>query len=118
KIIKLEQNYRSVERILSAANRVIGHNPKLFDKKLWSNLGVGEPIQVTAMETDLIEAESVAVRISAERFERRAQWRDFAILYRSNQLARVVEQALRILKITYKVSGGQRFFVISYHRNA
>src|SRR5690554_1887728 len=89
KIIKLEQNYRSVERILSAANRVIGHNPNLFDKKLWSNLGVGEPIQVTAMETDLIEAESVAVRISAERFERRAQWRDFAILYRSNQQARV-----------------------------
>ncbi|HLU19852.1 MAG TPA: UvrD-helicase domain-containing protein [Pusillimonas sp.] len=110
KIIKLEQNYRSVERILSAANRVIGHNPNLFDKKLWSNLGVGEPIQVTAMETDLIEAESVAVRISAERFERRAQWRDFAILYRSNQQARVVEQALRNLHIPYTVSGGQSFF--------
>jgi len=110
KIIKLEQNYRSVERILSAANRVIGHNPNLFDKKLWSNLGVGEPIQVTAMETDLMEAESVAVRISAERFERRAQWRDFAILYRSNQQARVVEQALRNLHIPYSVSGGQSFF--------
>lgn len=110
KVIKLEQNYRSVERILSAANRVISHNPNLFDKKLWSNLGVGEPIQVTAMETDFIEAESVAVRISAERFERRAQWRDFAILYRSNQQARVVEQALRNLHIPYTVSGGQSFF--------
>src|SRR5690554_5871789 len=89
KVIKLEQNYRSVQRILSAANRVISNNPNLFDKKLWSDLGVGEAIQVTAMDTDLIEAESVALRISAERFERRAEWRDFAILYRSNQQARV-----------------------------
>lgn len=110
KVIKLEQNYRSVQRILSAANQVIGHNPNLFDKKLWSDLGIGEPIQVTAMETDLIEAESVAIRISAERFERRAQWRDFAILYRSNQQARVAEQALRNLRIPYTVSGGQSFF--------
>ena len=110
KVIKLEQNYRSVQRILSAANRVIGHNPNLFDKKLWSDLGVGEPIQVTAMDTDLIEAESVAMRISAERFERRAEWRDFAILYRSNQQARVAEQALRNLRIPYTVSGGQSFF--------
>ncbi|WP_353193936.1 UvrD-helicase domain-containing protein [Pusillimonas noertemannii] len=110
KLIKLEQNYRSVQRILSAANQVIGHNPNLFDKKLWSDLGVGEPIQVTAMDTDIIEAESVALRISAERFERRAEWRDFAILYRSNQQARVVEQALRNLRIPYTLSGGQSFF--------
>ncbi|KAG0894831.1 hypothetical protein G6F32_017414 [Rhizopus arrhizus] len=46
KLIKLEQNYRSVQRILAAANQVIEKNPKLFDKKLWSDLGVGEPIQV------------------------------------------------------------------------
>jgi len=110
KIIKLEQNYRSVQRILAAANQVIGHNPKLFDKKLWSDLGAGEAIQVTAMDTDEIEAESIAIRISAERFERRAQWRDFAILYRSNQQARVVEQALRNLRIPYTISGGQSFF--------
>ncbi|WP_413817043.1 UvrD-helicase domain-containing protein [Pusillimonas sp.] len=110
KLIKLEQNYRSVQRILSAANQVISHNPNLFDKKLWSDLGAGEAIQVTAMDTDMIEAESVALRISAERFERRAEWRDFAILYRSNQQARVVEQALRNLRIPYTVSGGQSFF--------
>src|SRR5690606_4397615 len=110
KVIKLEQNYRSVQRILAAANQVIGHNPNLFDKKLWSDLGVGEPIQVTAMDTDVIEAESIALRISAERFERRAEWRDFAILYRSNQQARVVEQALRNLRIPYTLSGGQSFF--------
>lgn len=110
KVIKLEQNYRSVQRILAAANHVIGHNPNLFGKKLWSDLGVGEAIQVTPMDSDLAEAESIAVRLSAARFERQAQWRDFAVLYRSNQQARVLEQALRNLRIPYTISGGQSFF--------
>ena len=110
KLIKLEQNYRSVQRILSAANQVIAHNPNVFDKKLWSDLGVGEPIGVKAMDTEEIEAESVAMRISAERFERRVQWKDFAVLYRSNQQARVIEQAMRNLRIPYTISGGQSFF--------
>ncbi len=110
RLIKLEQNYRSVQRILTAANQVISRNPNLFDKKLWSDLGVGEPIKVTAMDSEEIEAESIAIRISAERFERKAEWRDFAILYRSNQQARVLEQALRNLRIPYTVSGGQSFF--------
>jgi len=110
KHIKLEQNYRSVQRILSAANQVISHNPKVFDKKLWSDLGVGEAIQITPMESEHKEAESVAMRISAQRFERRAHWRDFAVLYRSNQQARVVEQALRELRIPYTLSGGLSFF--------
>src|SRR5690606_10071027 len=110
RLIKLEQNYRSVQRILTAANQVISRNPNLFDKKLWSDLGVGEPIKVTAMDSEEIEAESIAIRISAERFERKAEWRDFAILYRSNQQARVLEQALRNLRIPYIVSGGQSFF--------
>lgn len=109
-LIKLEQNYRSVQRILTAANKVIGNNPNVFGKKLWSSLGEGEPIQVTPMDDDQAEAESVAIRISAARFERRAQWRDFAILYRSNQQARVLEQALRNLRIPYTISGGQSFF--------
>ncbi|HEY9279166.1 MAG TPA: UvrD-helicase domain-containing protein [Eoetvoesiella sp.] len=110
KVIKLEQNYRSVQRILSAANQVISKNPNLFEKKLWSDLGVGEAIQVTPMDNDQVEAESIAIRISAERFERRAEWRDFAILYRSNQQARVLEQALRNVRIPYTISGGQSFF--------
>ena len=109
-LIKLEQNYRSVQRILSAANQVISHNPNVFNKKLWSDLGHGEPIRVTAMDNDQAEAESIAMRISAERFERQAQWRDFAILYRSNQQARIVEQSLRNLRIPYTISGGQSFF--------
>jgi len=110
RVIKLEQNYRSMQRILAAANNVIGHNPKLFDKKLWSDLGVGDPIGVIPMDDEEAEAESVAMRISAARFELKADWRDFAILYRSNHQARILEQALRNLKIPYMVSGGQSFF--------
>ncbi|NYT85056.1 UvrD-helicase domain-containing protein [Pollutimonas harenae] len=110
KIIKLEQNYRSVQTILSAANQVISNNPNLFGKKLWSELGMGEPIQVTPMDNDEAEAESIAIRLSAARFERRAEWRDFAVLYRSNQQARIIEQALRNLRIPYTISGGQSFF--------
>jgi len=110
KLIKLEQNYRSVQRILAAANQVISHNPNLFGKKLWSDLGVGEPIQVTPMDNEEAEAESIAMRLSAARFERRAEWRDFAVLYRSNHQARILEQALRNLHIPYTISGGQSFF--------
>jgi len=123
KLIKLEQNYRSVQRILAAANAVIEKNPKLFDKKLWSDLGVGEPILVSAMDGEEQEAESIAMKVSASRFERQAQWKDFAILYRSNHQSRILEQALRNLKIPYTISGGQSFFdkaevrdVLSYLR--
>ncbi|GAA5232888.1 AAA family ATPase [Verticiella sediminum] len=110
KVVKLEQNYRSVQRILAAANSVIERNPKLFEKKLWSDLGVGEPIVVLPQDNEEAEAENLAMRISAGRFERRCEWRDFAILYRSNHQARVLEQALRNLKIPYTISGGQSFF--------
>ncbi|WP_345249855.1 UvrD-helicase domain-containing protein [Pigmentiphaga soli] len=110
KVIKLEQNYRSAQCILHAANSVIANNPKLFEKKLWSDLGAGDPIAVVPMDDDEAEAESVAMRISAARFERQGHWRDYAILYRSNHQARVFEQALRNLKIPYMVSGGQSFF--------
>lgn len=109
-LIKLEQNYRSSQTILAAANRVIEANPKLFDKRLWSEHGVGEPITVTRMDNEQLEAHSVAVRLSAARFEKQAKWQDFAILYRSNQQARVIEQALRDLRIPYTLSGGQSFF--------
>ncbi|MBO1113712.1 UvrD-helicase domain-containing protein [Bordetella petrii] len=110
KLIKLEQNYRSVQRILAAANTVIEKNPKLFEKKLWSDLGVGEPILVSPMENDEHEAQSIAMKISAARFERQAQWKDFAILYRGNHQSRILEQALRNLKIPYTIAGGQSFF--------
>ena len=110
RIIKLEQNYRSSQNILAAANRVITRNPKIFEKKLWSEHGTGDPLQVLPMADDDTEAESIAMRISAARFEKRASWRDFAELYRSNQQARVMEQALRNFRIPYTISGGQSFF--------
>lgn len=109
-LIKLEQNYRSSQTILQAANQVISANPKLFDKKLWSQHGTGEAITITRMDNEQHEARSVAVRLSASRFEKQASWKDFAILYRSNHQARVMEQALRDLRIPYTVSGGQSFF--------
>ncbi|HEX4917847.1 MAG TPA: UvrD-helicase domain-containing protein, partial [Limnobacter sp.] len=110
KVIKLEQNYRSTLRILQAANRLIEHNPKLFPKTLWSDHGPGEPIVVTPMADDEHEAEQVAMMLSGHRFERRAKYGDYAILYRSNFQARILEQALRRQKIPYILSGGQSFF--------
>jgi len=110
KIIKLEQNYRSSTRILQAANAVIGNNPKLFEKSLWSEHGLGDPVKVIAMPDDEQEAEQVAIMLSAHRFERRAKFSDYAILYRGNHQARVIEQALRRERIPYTISGGQSFF--------
>ncbi len=110
KVIKLEQNYRSSQNILKAANAVIKHNPKLFGKTLWSEHGVGDPVLVHTMNDEEHEAESIVMRLQAHRFERRAQYRDYAILYRSNHQARVLEQALRKEKIPYVLSGGQSFF--------
>jgi len=123
RVIKLEQNYRSTTRILQAANTVIANNPKLFDKQLWSEHGLGDPNKVLAMQDDDQEAEQVAITLSAHRFERRAKFSDYAILYRGNHQARVIEQALRKERIPYTISGGQSFFdraeikdIISYLR--
>jgi ATP-dependent DNA helicase Rep len=110
KVIKLEQNYRSSTRILQAANAVIGNNPKLFDKQLWSEHGLGDPIKVMAMQDDEQEADQVAIMLSAHRFERRAKFSDYAILYRGNHQARTLEKALRRERIPYTMSGGQSFF--------
>ena len=123
KVIKLEQNYRSTVRILKAANNVIAHNEKLFDKKLWSELGHGDPIYVTACKDNEAEAESVVMKLQAHRFEHRGKFKDYAILYRSNHQARLLETQLRNNKIPYLLSGGQSFFdkaeikdIISYLR--
>ena len=123
RVIKLEQNYRSTTRILQAANAVIGNNPKLFEKSLWSEHGLGDPVKVLGMQNDEQEAEQVAIMISAHRFERKSKWSDYAILYRGNHQARVIEQSLRKERIPYTISGGQSFFdkaeikdIISYLR--
>ncbi len=109
-VVKLEQNYRSTVRILKAANSLITHNPKLFEKNLWSDLGVGDAIQVVKARDDAQEAETVVMRMLAHKMQHRARFRDYAILYRGNHQARVFEQALRNEKIPYKLSGGQSFF--------
>ena len=110
KVIKLEQNYRSSIRILRSANALIGHNTKLFDKALWSDLGLGEPIQVAPAADDQAEAESIARTIAALKFEHRTRFDDFAVLYRGNHQARAFEQALRAQNMPYSVSGGQSWF--------
>jgi ATP-dependent DNA helicase Rep len=112
KLIKLEQNYRSTVRILAAANALIAHNEKLFEKKLWSQLGLGDQISITCCPDNEREAESVVMRLIAHQREgngRRA-WADYAILYRSNHLAKLFEQQLRSHKIPYVLSGGKSFF--------
>ncbi len=110
KIIKLEQNYRSTGRILQVANTLIANNEKLFEKKLWSALGHGEPITVHAHKTSELEAAAVVMKLQADRFEQRAQYRDYAVLYRGNFQARAFEQQLRDQRIPYLLSGGQSFF--------
>ena len=122
-LIKLEQNYRSSTRILQAANSVISNNPKLFDKALWSEHGLGDPIKVMGMDDDEAEAEQVAILLSAHRFERHAKFSDYAILYRGNHQSRIIEKALRRERIPYVMSGGQSYFdraeikdIISYLR--
>jgi ATP-dependent DNA helicase Rep len=110
KVIKLEQNYRSSGRILAAANGLIGNNPHLFDKRLWSAHGPGDRIRVLVARDGADEADRVAMEIMRMRMERGGAWRDFAVLYRGNFQARPFEQALRALEIPYSVTGGTSFF--------
>lgn len=111
KVVKLEQNYRSTSAILRAANNVIGPNPKLFPKTLWSDLGEGEPVRVVDADNEDHESERAVARIlSLRSSSQHKEWRDFAILYRANHMARPFEQSLRKANIPYKVSGGQSFF--------
>ncbi len=111
KVIPLEQNYRSTGHILRAANAVIGHNPKLFEKKLWSAFGDGEPVRVVECDGEEHEAERAVAFIQSQRGQGgQVAFKDFAVLYRANHQAKVFEKALRKASIPYKVSGGQSFF--------
>ncbi|HSQ71833.1 MAG TPA: UvrD-helicase domain-containing protein, partial [Rubrivivax sp.] len=111
KLIALEQNYRSTGHILRAATAVISNNPKLFEKKLWSEFGDGEPVKLVDCDGEEHEAERTVARIQALRAAGGAsRLSDFAVLYRANHQARVFEQKLRAAQIPYKVSGGQSYF--------
>ena len=109
-IIKLEQNYRSTTTILGAANQVIQNNPKLFEKKLWSDFGTGEPIRLISCPNDEAEADLVVRKIMLHQLNAGTKFSDYAVLYRSNFQARVLEQAFRNYKIPYTISGGKSFF--------
>jgi ATP-dependent DNA helicase Rep len=110
KVIKLEQNYRSTNTILQAANTLIAHNPKLHAKNLWSEHGIGDPIALIPTEHEDAEAEQVMTKLLAHKFHSQGQFSDYAVLYRSNHQARIVEQKFRAEKIPYVLSGGQSFF--------
>src|SRR5574340_1210490 len=110
RVIKLEQNYRSSQRILKVANHLINHNTKVFEKRLWSEHGIGDPVRIYAARDDEHEAESVVMKLMAHKFEHRTRFSDYAILYRSNHLSRAFEEQLRAQHAPYTVSGGQSFF--------
>nr|WP_208020103.1 DNA helicase Rep [Pseudoteredinibacter isoporae] len=109
-LIKLEQNYRSTQRILKTANYLIAHNPHEFDKALWSDKSYGEPIRIIRCGNEELECERVANEIITQRLQRQIHFKDFAILYRGNHQARLMEIKLQQHQIPYAMSGGTSFF--------
>ncbi len=110
KVIPLEQNYRSSQRILRVANALIENNDHLFEKRLFSELAVGPKLRIMKCEHDQAEAETVVTRLIERRFANKLEWTDFAILYRGNHQARLFEGVLRAHRVPYTLSGGQSFF--------
>lgn len=118
--IKLEQNYRSTPTILQAANAVIAHNQKRHNKQLWSNAEKGELIHLFHAPTELEEAQSVIQRMIKLKRDKKIPWKEIAILYRSNLLAKPFELALMqamwqkqdhwVRGIPYQVFGGTEFY--------
>lgn len=109
-VIRLEQNYRSTGNILAAANAVIRNNKKRKDKALWTSGEAGRRIEYLRCEDEEDEARLVMERIHAERFKHNLNYRDFAILYRTNVQSRAFEEQLRYENIPYVLIGGQQFF--------
>ena len=109
-VIKLEQNYRSYGRILKVANQLIANNPHVFAKKLWSDLGFGEPLRVLTHKNDLEEAKQIVSEIVHHKFKAGADFGDYAILYRGNHQSRLFERSLRELDVPYFITGSTSFF--------
>jgi len=110
KVVKLEQNYRSTNTILQAANAVIKNNARRRGKNLWSQNGQGTKIQLHAFDTDDTEARTIAETIEFKRMTQRVPWGDQAILFRTNLQSRPIEMELRKAGIRYHLIGGQSFF--------
>ena len=110
KVIKLEQNYRSTARILKAANEVIAHNPHVFDKSLWSELGYGDPIRIIRCRNEEVECERVVTEILDHKLRSNTQFCDYAVLYRGNHQSRLLELKLQHHQVPYNLTGGTSFF--------
>ena len=110
KVVKLEQNYRSTNVILNAANAVIKHNTRRRGKQLWSQKGEGSKISLHAFETDEEEARTLVELIEYARLAKRIPWVQQAILFRTNQQSRALELALRKADVRYHLIGGQSYF--------
>ncbi|MBE6917564.1 MAG: ATP-dependent DNA helicase PcrA [Ruminococcaceae bacterium] len=108
RVIRLEQNYRSTQSILNAANSVIVHNRGRKGKRLWTSNGVGQPVVVYEAADERAEASFVAAQIIAK--PKGTDFRDYAILYRTNAQSNALEYALKRNGIAYRVIGGTRFF--------
>lgn len=112
-VIKLEQNYRSMGRILKVANHLIANNPHAIEKRLWSELGYGDPLRVLSHKNDQVEAQQVVSEIVHHKFKTGGRYQDYAILYRGNHQSRLFEQSLRENNVPYFISGGASFFAYS-----
>ncbi|MDQ3859388.1 MAG: UvrD-helicase domain-containing protein [Actinomycetota bacterium] len=108
-VIPLEQNYRSTNRILRAANAVIAHNRERKPKNLWSELGEGEPVRVVEVEDEHAEARFVAAEL-AQLLDEGHAGAELAVFYRTNAQSRVIEDVLVRQEIAYQVIGGPRFY--------
>ena len=112
-IIKLEQNYRSTNTILTAANTLIANNSHVFEKTLWSEFGQGDPIRVLVCNNEEAEVERIATEILLMTVHRRLRFGDFAVLYRGNHQARLLEIQLQAQQVPYVLTGGTSFFARS-----
>ena len=110
KVVMLEQNYRSTSRILKCANVLISNNPHAFEKQLWSEMGHGDEIRVIRTRNEDAECERVALEILTEHLRTGRPYSDFAILYRGNYQAKLMELKLQHHQIPYRLSGGTSFF--------
>ena len=110
KVIKLEQNYRSTSNILNAANEVIHHNQGRKDKRLWTDNGAGVPVRFRQFQNAFEEAEHVIGNITSHIQKEEAEYKDHAILYRTNAQSRLFEEKLIYANIPYKIIGGVNFY--------
>lgn len=109
-VIKLEQNYRSSQRILHCANILIDNNDHVFQKKLFSQLEQGEKLNIIEAKNEDHEAERIIGELIAHRFSHKTKYKDYAILYRGNHQSRLLEKLLVQNRLPYKISGGTSFF--------